>query len=53
MIKNLIGNKAWWYSTVIPATGEAEAGGSQVQGLPELKNELKAILGNLVRHCVQ
>lgn len=46
MIKNLIGSK--WNKTVISAPSEAEAGGSHILGLPGLKNELKAILGNLV-----
>lgn len=36
----------------IPATLEAEAEGSQVQGPPWLLSELKASLDNLVRPCL-
>lgn len=33
---------------VIPAILEAETGGSEIQGYPELHREFKASLGNLV-----
>jgi hypothetical protein len=34
---------------VIPDTWDAEAGGSQVQGLPVLNSKSEASLGNLAR----
>lgn len=34
-----------WYRPGIPATGEAEAEGSQAQGLPRLQGEFEANLG--------
>lgn len=32
-------SRAWHYTLVIPATGEAEAGKSQVRGQPGLQND--------------
>lgn len=42
-------SQTWWRRSVIPATGEAEAGGSQVQALFGLQSEFKDSLSNLVR----
>ena len=46
-------SQAWWRRSVIPATREAEAGGSQVQALFGLQSEFKASLSNLVRPCLK
>ena len=47
-----IGKFAQWYSPVILATGQVEAGRVQLQGLPGLQSEFKISLGNLGKDFV-
>lgn len=46
-------SQTWWCRPAIQAIGVAETGGSPVQVLLELENEVKTSLGNLVRPCLQ
>jgi hypothetical protein len=38
MTKEIVRSQAWWYTLVIPATQEAEAGGSQIPGQARQKS---------------
>lgn len=42
-------SRAWWHVPVAPDTGEAGAGGSQVQELVELYSEFEVSLSKLAR----
>lgn len=44
---------AWWCTSVIIGTQEAEAGGLRAQGQPGIPKELKASLGNFVRSSLK
>lgn len=37
--------EAWWHTVYSPSTQETEAGGSEVQGKPELHSKFKTSLG--------
>jgi hypothetical protein len=52
-INNKCKSQAWWHTSVILASEETEAKGSQVLGQPTLHNEFEARLGNLVRPCLK
>jgi hypothetical protein len=38
---------------IIPALGEAETGGSQIQGQPGLYRDFQTSLNNIVRPCLK